>query len=220
MNYHQGNCVPLDNTVILNAYNEGVSAIDVATKYDLVVRDPKAADHDYADLPFDNFLSEFKDACVFWISGATVKALSEKIDCTECVQALSSSSLISQTHSLVLLKRRGKLKIPSESVREAEKCFVRLNHLNGGLLPQGPGVSDAISHSVLQNTSDVELFHELQDHQLETTVFNNHRIKLVKKVAAYYIKVRLCHLGKKKTEAMAGPKIRHKYNKLTLFNHQ
>ena len=217
-----GNCVPLDNTIILNAYKEGVSAVDVATKYDLLSRGPMSDDHDYFDVPFNETLSEFKDTCVAWISGATVKALSNKMDCEECLQALSDTN--SEIHSLNKLKRTGILINPSESVvnicREAEKCFGRLLHLNEGLLPQGPGVSDAICYSVLYNTKDMELFPELRDHQLETTVVDNHRIQLVKKVAAYYIKVRLYHLGKTKSEVITGLKIRHRNKKLTLFNHQ
>ena len=217
-----GNCTPLDNTAILNAYGEGKSAVYVASKYDLVVRDPVQEDHDYYDLPFEDVLSDFKKTCVTWISGATVKALSDKVKCEVCVSALSSPN--SAVHDFIWLKNRGNLKSPSQSViticTEAEKCFQRLEKINDGLLPQGYGFPDAVSHAVLTNTSHIELFSDLKNHQFDTTVFDNHRIHLIKKVAWHYIKIRMYHLGKTKTRAMNGPKVRYNLSKLIQFKHQ
>ena len=63
---------------------------------------------------------------------------------------------------------------------EAEKCFERLMTVNGGQLPQGPGVTEAISTAVLKNTSDLDLFPDIREHQYDTTVMENHLLKLVK----------------------------------------
>ena len=103
---------------------------------------------------------------------------------------------------------------------EAERCFERLVNVNGGLLPQGPGITEALNTAVLQNTGDLDLFPELREHQFDTTVMENHLLQLVKKVAGYYIKVRMHHLAKEKTAELAGPKVRKTYKKLIQFKNQ
>ena len=196
-----GNCIILNNTQILNVYIEQQSSVSIARKYDLLERGPSQDDHDYADAPNIEIISEYKDACIHYIGGYVARKLSHKLKCLTCVTALSSNT--GPVHDFVALSNRGGLTTASASVvsicQEAEKCFQRLKNRNDGNLPHGGGISKAISCAVLMNLRDKSLFPELHEHQFDTTVDDNHQHSLVKSVANNYINVRLYHLGERET---------------------
>ena len=87
-------------------------------------------------------------------------------------------------------------------------------------MPQSKGLPDAIASSVLSNINKTNIFPELDEHMLDTTVDNNHTFILVKITSKCYSKVRFYHLGKSITEQQSENKVRKRLTKLVLFNHQ
>ena len=90
----------------------------------------------------------------------------------------------------------------------------------GGKLPQGPGLTQVITTSVLENSQRMQLFSELHEHQFDTALEDNHIHLLTKKICSYYVRIRFYHLGKEYTEAATKPSVRHKLTKTILFKHQ
>jgi len=221
-----GNCILRDSTVVLNVTPTAIgspTAINLARKYDLIVRDhPIESDHDYADIPNFETISEYKEAAVSYIAGFVVRMIKRRLQCMACENALTDKS--GKVHKFVALKDRGGLHKASDSVvsvcLETEKSFQRLLKLNEGQLPQGFGVSSALASSVLSNCAGLHLFADLHCHQFDTTVDDNHVHCLIKLASSCYTKIRLFHLGKEKTSSITGPKVRKRMSKLILFNHQ
>ena len=182
-----GNCSVLDNTTILNVETKSQSTVSVERKYDLLVREqPIQNEHDYADIPNFETMSEFKTTAINYIAGAVVKMVQRRLKCMVCNKALTTCD-DEKIHQLIKLKDRGALVEASPRVicvcLESEKCFQRLS---GGKLPQGFGISASISAAVLFNCADMNLFAELNEHQFETIVTGNHVHNLVKIIAQIY----------------------------------
>ena len=76
-------------------------------------------------MPNITYISEFKEACVHYISGFVVYKLEPKIKCFACAEALSSRD--GASHSFIFMVDGGKLKKPSNSLSdicvEAENAF-------------------------------------------------------------------------------------------------
>lgn len=138
-----------------------------------------------------------------------------------CSLALSSDSSM---HAFIALKNRGGLQNPSTNIVEvckaSERCFQRLLTTSGGKLPQGKGVTAAITIQVLSDCADKNIFSELHNHMFETSVEDNHVHTLVKMAASMYCKIRLHHLARRETEKVTGALVRRRMNKLILFHHQ
>ena len=101
-----------------------------------------------------------------------------------------------------------------------ELCFQRILSTTGGHLPQSKGLPTAIAMSVLSTVNMPTMFKDLGEHMLDTTVTDNHTLKLIKTISIYYSKVRFYHLGKLYTDNMSSNKVRKKLTKLVLFEHQ
>ena len=131
---------------------------------------------------------------------------------------------VRNAHDFLAMKDRGGLKKPSKSTvtvcLEAEKVLQRLLRVSGGKLPQGGGVTEAVTTAVLKNTQHLNLFSDLHSHQLDTAVEDNHIIILMKQICSYFTRIRLYHLGKEYTAAFSGSKIRQRLTKTILFHHQ
>ena len=91
---------------------------------------------------------------------------------------------------------------------------------SGGNLPHCKGVPDAIATSVLGAVNLQKVFFDLNEHMYDTAVEENHVFLLIKVITKCYCKVRLSHLAKEATVDICGDKIRKKFNKLVVFNHQ
>ena len=81
-------------------------------------------------------------------------------------------------HAFLELKDRGGLKKPSMSTVsvcfEAEKVLQRLLKESGGKLPQGFGLTKAITTAVMKNTQHIQFFSQLHQHQFDTALEDNH----------------------------------------------
>ena len=86
-----------------------------------------------------------------------------------------------------------------------------------GALPQGGGVAEAVATSVLKNTEGKEMFPELNEHQFDTTIEDNHILKLIKNIVSKYTQIRLYHLGKKMTQSVNLVKVRNHLTKTYQF---
>ena len=87
-------------------------------------------------------------------------------------------------------------------------------------LPQCKNVQEGIAAAVLRTIDVKQVFTNLEDHMLDCIVTENHIFLLIKVVAKTYCKIRPYHLGKEKTQTISYDRIRHKFSKLILFNHQ
>ena len=77
-----------------------------------------------------------------------------------------------------------------------------------------PGLTNAMYIAVLENLSHKNLFPELNQHQLDFCVNENHLVLLIKKIVAHFSKIWMCHLAKKKTEEIIGNRVRSQFTKL------
>ncbi len=67
------------------------SAIAIARRYDLELRQPAATDHDYCDVSNAMELSEYKEAAISYIAGYVVRMVEKKIHCMQCITALTTT---------------------------------------------------------------------------------------------------------------------------------
>ena len=126
--------------------------------------------------------------------------------------------------SFVSWKSNGGLTIPSTSVlkvcRETEKCVARMLKASSGNLLHCSGLLTAISTAILTACVGSSIFNSLGEHMFDSTATNNHISSLIKCCSQCYAHIRLNHLAKRKTETLAGKKVRKQLSKLILFNHQ
>ncbi|KAJ4922468.1 hypothetical protein JOQ06_019563 [Pogonophryne albipinna] len=213
-----GNCILRDNTSILGATP---AAANTLRTYDLKPVEHAESEHDYHLCPNVDAVSEYKEAAINYIAGFVVKKIKQKHNCMPCAEALTSETTV---HPFVLLKTRGGLQKPSPGIiavcMESERCFQRILRTTSGKLPQGHGLTSAITNQVLMYSADKVLFPELYFHMFETTVEDNHVHVLVKMASSIYCKVRMHHLARRETEKMTKDIVRHQFTKLIHFHHQ
>ena len=89
-----------------------------------------------------------------------------------------------------------------------------------GNLLKSEGLPDAFAFHVLSAVSSKNMFPELDEHMLDTTVDDNHMCKLILKSSHTYSKVSFFQLGKELTGLVSKKRVRKKFNKLVIFNHQ
>lgn len=89
----------------------------------------------------------------------------------------------------------------------------------GDKLPHTQNLLTAICLVVLKEVG-LRTFTSLNSHMFDSTPESNHIFNLIKCVARSYATIRLHHLAKQKTVAIAGAKIRKQLTKLVLFKGQ
>ena len=228
-----GNCSALDDTRILHAIKEtatinnvnniGVAEISIIRRYDLQARlEPQQTDHDYDDVPNFNYLSNYKEAAVGYITGYVVKMV---VSYETCIDALVEKDLTEANfNSLVRHKNHGGLIEVSASAyeicRSTEQCVVRMLRSTGGNLPTASNITPSIVSVVLEEAIDKDVFSSINNHMFDSTPDNNHLIKLIKCIAKCFLKIRMHHLAKGKTAQVKGENIRKTLTKAILFNGQ
>jgi hypothetical protein len=186
---------------------------------------PDQMDHSYIHHDVGR-LSHFVDNAVVYIAGYVARALSDKIVCLPCKTALVSDSVsfvTSPEHSLIERKNRGGLTTPSHDVITMCKAAESIFRRNMGVGCRPPSQDDVKNHLVVNILSEVigeHVFSCLIDHTLETEIFNDHRIMLMKKVAMQYVTVRLYHQGRVFTRFSQGESVRSVLCKTVLFKGQ
>ena len=99
-------------------------------------------------------------------------------------------------------------------------CFQQMLATTEGRLPQGKGIPDAIALSIWNSINMKTTFKIVDTHMLDTTVNDNHTFTLIKTIFKCYSKMRLYHLSKAIAEMATKNKVRKKFSKLVLFEHQ
>ena len=119
-----GNCEPQDPTQLLEVFTDtcqvddtelDISTVGMVRRYDLLIREPSEADHDYVDIPQVSSLSEFQDAVLPYVAGSAAKSTARFTICPTCCEALGSRTEESNSPFLKFRDRGGLFK-PTESV--------------------------------------------------------------------------------------------------------
>ncbi len=229
-----GNCLRQDQTALLNVdvvceqsgdYNTDSLDMSMARFYDIPTRKPICDDHDYADMPPINTLSDYKTAVVTYIAGFVVRMVKRKISCPRCTAALTADVTVNGGigEQFLKLKNRGGLVRASDCVikvcQATEKCFSRMHAARGDQLPLTSRIVPIITSTVLSEVAHC-CFQSLNSHMYDCTPDSNHLFILIKCVASCYCTVRMHHLAKQKSSSIAGVKIRKQLSKIILFKNQ
>jgi len=231
-----GNCIQIEDVPILARKNNHLSQrqqsavstlsiIDNMLKYN-IFPEPQQAENDEAEFDTMSDLSHiklFKENAVTYIAGYVTRNVSKHETCTDCSAALIGDIRKCEASELLAIKNRGGLKIPSSGTitvcNAAEQCFHIMQYEKP---PNCRGFAETVivrvTEEVMSKTDAV--FPELYNHMFETEAYDNHRIQLVKKIAAEYTKIRLHHWGKQFTSSFVGKRIRQDLTRQILFKHQ
>jgi hypothetical protein len=231
-----GNCIPQDDTQILFITSSRTSETTVAdcdidkmlSYFDLIPKLPMSTDHDYCDVPqFSPHLSDFKEAVIGYMAGFVVQRLLKNIKCTECREALvSTTKCYGNLASVIFHKDNGGLIYPSEGVYkvcvETEKCILRILNSSGNSLPNTANYSKAVVTAVLNNfhCQSKSVFDSLNVHSMNMSLSESHAVNLIRLLSENYCKIRFHHIAKGITEDAQGEYIRRSLSKMILFKNQ
>lgn len=225
-----GNCKSQDTTVLMTvtASRQRTANMDELDLHEARTLNlfyqplPQADDdHDYDSVPSIESLSLYVENAVYYISGYVIRMVRKKTNCLDCIDALEDTQVDPSVKMSTLLrqKNRGGLVLPSNSVTticsQTEKCFRRMLAATRGQLPKGHKLSLTMTNAVLYDitTGNMNLFPSLQEHQLDSSILDDHVSKLIKWIVECYSKIRFHHLAKKATEkakgAIIGKKLSH-----------
>lgn len=212
-----GNCLLRDSTAILDSTP---ACVNIARRVDVESVEVLVPEDDtFSDLPDVNYLSEYKEAAISYITGFIVKKMKQKITCLPCSQALTSDESV---HPFLALKDRGGLQKPSLGItavcHATERCFQHLLKASEGKAPHRRGTTQTVVTQVLSDCAEKNLFPQLHSHMFDMCVEANHVHVLVKMASAWYCKVRLNHIARQETDKIKEGKIvRKKLSKLIHF---
>nr|XP_042898777.1 uncharacterized protein LOC122269484 [Parasteatoda tepidariorum] len=222
--------MPLDSSSILNVS----SAVNIYSKG---INDEENSDID--EVVPDFHLNEYLCDVTSHIAGFVSRKLLKNVKCTHCTSALTlkdeilpllpnscnnPSSLPFSNYKLTQRKNKGGLVFPSPDVvkicKVAEKN-IRMMQASGRLHVKHV-VHKLITGSLRFISSNTVngVFNELNDHSYDQDPLNNHKILLMKSVLFDYIKIRLCHIGKLKTQELQRNKCRSVNTKSIIFKGQ
>lgn len=210
-----GNCQS-DNTEIICA--ETFDAICEPDQLE-VSKDDEDID-DCSDNNLENIcLSDYLDDIVKYISGFVQKSILKQLSCNNCKQYLTSSS--QDECKLITHKKYGDWAHLTCANKElyrlcvlCEKVFRSETHTKNVYN------RDLLTSKVLRCTTDLNFFHDINDHILNLDLLDNHIFFLIKSIAKKYFTVRLHHFLKLKNLATRKKICRAKLNNLIKFNNQ
>lgn len=150
-----GNCIFCDNTTILEVTPV---AANTSRRYDLKPVERAEPEHDNHLCPNVDAISAYKEAAINYIAGFVVRKIKENHNCVPCAETLTDST----AHPFVLPKTRGGLQKRSPAIvavcTESECRFQRALRRTSGKLPQGHGLTSAITNQVPNYSGDKMLF--------------------------------------------------------------
>lgn len=222
-----GNCIPLDAIAILHVSSNSENIINQSTPTSRLFEDSSCEDNNNLDLPFLSGtveLSQCSIRIIAYIAGFVVRNLKKVIRCNICVMALCGS----ETHqecSLINIKNRGKLVIPSHNVivicKIAEFVIRFALRESGGKRLLKKMTETFLLHKVMHNFIENDnVFRNLEEHSCDQTPLQNHRVHLIRAVASKYIKIRLYFIGRTITDNENSLRIRQQFTKIVLFKGQ
>jgi DNA transposase THAP9 len=223
----RGNCLPLDNLLILGgsqtAAIENINSTCLGFK-EREKHDSKNTHHSQFDtncdiltesLDTDPKISDISKQVVGYIAGWVVRKLSQKIKCESCLDSLMSSEKLF-FHKLITLKNMQGLIFPSQDMFDVclkSEMFIKKHMLQEGCTYFTQNQWEGVKLSVLKSFIYSNTFETLCDHSREQAVISNHRVMLIKTIIDSYLTVRLHYLHKNTRITK-----RQKFNKLVLFD--
>lgn len=222
-----GNCIPLEAVSILNVSANSSNIINRSTPKSRLFSDSQTENNNYLPcrVPFllDSVsLSEYSTRVVAYIAGFIVRNLRKTIHCETCIEALTGQ----ETHiecSLINLKNRGRLSLPSHDViiicNKAERV-TRFAVRESNDKPVLHRINKTtIINEILQSIDNSNLFSSLREHVYDQNALHNHNYHLLKVIVCEYVKIRLYYIGRM-TPHNNLVNIRHSLNKTVLFKGQ
>lgn len=212
------NCIPLDETTVLNASSANVSDV---VNTDLFMESSEHLpenEHLYAVTAssLQNTFTGYVTDIVEYISGFVVKKITKKLHCKVCVECLHASG--NEHYAFISRKNLGRLVIPSQDVVKVCKCaesHIRLVEARGELTRKD--LVNGIVIKCLRDLQQQNIFCNLMPHILQQEPLSNHRYYLLKLILVTYVNVRLRHIAKEVTAVLQNNKIRSLSNKLVHF---
>lgn len=212
-----GNCAA--DVVTVLAVSSAVSQVESTpvTHQRCSILEPFADDHEYTyrvDLP--RSLSPFVEAVVPYVAGFVARKVRDSTTCEECAAALQSKEL----PALTQVKSRGGLVAPSKDVlyicEAAEKGLrvLQAQHIDVRAMHKrcAPLIMEILT-MVLERSWFAELAYHLLD-------CDHHIYKLSKKIAEYYIKIRIHHITKETNRANCKDRVRTLLSRIIIFSNQ
>ncbi|KAL7635341.1 UNVERIFIED_CONTAM: hypothetical protein RMT77_014408 [Armadillidium vulgare] len=158
------------------------------------------------------------DNIVSYISGFIVRKLSKSIKCVSCIAALTNENSVSPYMSLINIKNKGGLVLPSQDVIKTCRWCEKVIRQEVGVSPSfRKNIKSYLMYSVMQYLSFESMFPSLQEHAKNNSIDENHICLLIKNIISAYLDVRLHYIGKEYSISQKGTSVREKYNKLILF---
>lgn len=229
------NCIPLSNINILH-FTSSLSSIATINKSadngkSTLVSDESDCDNEdlqiydialYCDKNFQ-IINRCSRSIISYIAGFVIRFLIKRINCEQCVDALTEVPINSYYHDLISIKNKGGLLYPLKDViftcETCEKLIrMALIESDSTLLHPKYNVNFFLTKILRYFTENNRIFSKLQEHTLNQIGIDNHIVHLIRIIATKYVKVRLQYMYKNATDL--GKSDRHHFNKIILFKDQ
>ncbi|KYN00253.1 THAP domain-containing protein 9 [Cyphomyrmex costatus] len=133
-------------------------------------------------------ITRFSRSIVSYIAGFVVHFLTKKINCTQCVEALTELQPNFDHHDLISIKNKGGLLYPSKDVificEICEKCIrLAIMESNSPVLPPKYNVHFFLTKILSYFIENHTIFSKLNKHTLEQIGIDNHIIHLIRAIA-------------------------------------
>lgn len=212
-----GNCIPLEEIKILThtevRYEAKINKYASQNIRDIDNQEPENIDDDHDYIIADpSKLTMFTEEIIPYIGGFVVKKIKKTLKCEDCLLALVSIKY----SGLIFNKDKGGLNYPSHDVIKvctlAEKILRK--HLHKGI--SFFAEKNIMPRFILTTLKGCQYVF-MTDHFDRQPLVGNHRILLIKAIAARYLELRIYHATK---SFEPKEKIRNVHNKLVLFSGQ
>jgi len=179
----------------------------------------------------DNIFSHYQKNILYYIAGNAAYKFIEMFPCSFCEDIILNTDIFSKDHNYSLIpvtdyvcfinfKNRGKLKFVSMFIFDiilfTEKCYqeyssnIKNNNFKKDIILK-------VQRQFLDRVKNVNPIHPV----IDTCTLELHEMKIVKFISSYHCTLRVHTQCKQLTQQKQGSKtsLRHKLNKLILFNH-
>lgn len=163
-------------------------------------------------------ISGFKTNVIGYISGFVIKMVKRKIQCKICIDGLLSEAggVHVDATDLLFRKMRGGLNLPCRDV--VEICLVVEHYFTASTFKK-KNWGEIILNLIMREVNFDKLFPQLQDHRTEMAPGDDHIYRLIKIIAACYIKIKL-HQKSKIINDSNSKNIRNRMSRLIIFQNE
>lgn len=221
-----GNCINLEDIPILNvSSSSSQNSINIinetvnSNKKWLNVFRTVETDHDYSfNMCLPLYTTQYKNEVISYIAGYIIRKLMKKLNCVECINALTVRDA-ETNQNLINIKSRGSLLYPSRDViyicKQVDNALTMYIKVHKNLSDININtVTYDIMKNIISYTSQ-GIFNVLKEHINDQCFFSNHVNHLLKSIISLYAKIRLTHYIQ--TQQNVSLSDRHKLNKIIIF---